>query len=59
VLAVWGKNDEIFVPPGAEAFKKDVKKLEVHLLDAPHFAIETNERAFAGLVLEFLQKHGI
>jgi pimeloyl-ACP methyl ester carboxylesterase len=59
VLAVWGKNDEIFVPPGAEGFKKDVKKLEVHLLDAPHFAIETNERAFAGLILGFLQKHGI
>ncbi|KAE9365193.1 alpha/beta-hydrolase [Stipitochalara longipes BDJ] len=59
VLAVWGKNDEIFIPPGAEAFKKDVKRLEVHLLDAPHFAIETNERAFAGLILDFLQKHGI
>jgi len=59
VLAVWGKNDLIFVPPGAEAFRKDVKKVEIHLLDAPHFAIETNEGAFAALILEFLKKHGI
>ena len=59
VLAIWGKNDVIFVPPGAEAFKKDVKKLEVHLLDAPHFAIETNEEKFAGLMLDFFEKYGI
>ena len=59
VLAVWGKGDEIFVPPGAEAFKRDVKKLNVHLLDAPHFAIETRERVFAELILGFLKKNGI
>lgn len=59
VLAIWGKGDEIFVPPGAEAFKHDVKKAEVHLLDAPHFAIETREKVFAELILEFLKKHGI
>lgn len=59
VLAVWGKNDQIFIPPGAEAFKKDVKKLEVHLLDAPHFALETIEGHFAKLITDFLKKHGI
>jgi pimeloyl-ACP methyl ester carboxylesterase len=26
VLAVWGKKDIIFVPPGAEAFKRDLAK---------------------------------
>jgi pimeloyl-ACP methyl ester carboxylesterase len=59
VLAVWGKGDAIFVPPGAEAFKRDVKNVEVHLLDAPHFAIETREKLFAGLILGFLKKNGI
>ena len=59
VLAAWGKNDEIFVSPGAEAFKRDVKKLEVHLIDAPHFALETNEKFFAEMIIGFLQKHGI
>ncbi|KFY96538.1 hypothetical protein V500_02415 [Pseudogymnoascus sp. VKM F-4518 (FW-2643)] len=59
VLAVWGKNDEIFVPPGAEAFRKDVKNVEIHLLDAPHFAIETREKLFADLILAFLKKNGV
>ncbi len=34
VLAAWGKNDVIFVAPGAEAFARDVKKLELRLVDA-------------------------
>ncbi|KAJ7792314.1 Alpha/Beta hydrolase protein [Mycena olivaceomarginata] len=28
LLAVWGKNDAFFVPPGAEAFKRDLPKAE-------------------------------
>lgn len=59
VLAVWGKNDQIFIAPGAEAFKKDVKELELHLLDGPHFTLETIEDHFAKLILDFLKKNGI
>lgn len=59
VLAAWGKNDPIFIPEGAEAFKKDSEKAEVHLLDAGHFAIETNTNEIAELILKFLSKHGI
>lgn len=59
VLAVWGKNDQIFIAPGAEAFKKDVKDLEVHYLDAGHFALETNEEEVSKLILAFFQKHNI
>lgn len=59
VLAAWGKNDEIFVAPGAEAFKKDVKKLEVKYLDAGHFAIETNEETVAGWIDDFLVKFDV
>ena len=58
VLAVWGKNDPIFVPPGAEAFKRDVPGAEVHLVEAGHFALEGLEKAFAGLILEFLKRKG-
>src|SRR5215813_9669029 len=25
LLAIWGKNDPFFVPPGAEAFRKDIR----------------------------------
>lgn len=61
VLAVWGKNDPIFVKEGAEAFRRDVPKerLTVEWLDAGHFALETNEVEVAGLIGEFLGKHGI
>ncbi|RFU24711.1 hypothetical protein B7463_g11627, partial [Scytalidium lignicola] len=59
ILAAWGKNDTIFVPPGAEAYKKDSKKAEVHLLDAGHFAVETETKEIAELILQFLAKHGI
>jgi pimeloyl-ACP methyl ester carboxylesterase len=58
VLAVWGKNDLIFIPPGAEAFKRDLPKAEVHLIDAGHFAVETHTDLIAELMLEFLDKVG-
>lgn len=54
VLAVWGANDTIFPVPGAEAFKRDLAKAEVHLLDTGHFALETHVDEVAGLMLDFL-----
>ncbi|KAI9839598.1 MAG: hypothetical protein M1819_002224 [Sarea resinae] len=59
VLAVWGKNDPIFVPAGAEAYRRDVSDLEIHYLDASHFAIETNEARIADLIVEFLRKRNL
>lgn len=59
VLAVWGKNDVIFVPPGAEAFQKDVKDAEIVLLDAGHFAVESKGPEIAGLVKNFLGRKEI
>ncbi|KAJ7511154.1 Alpha/Beta hydrolase protein [Mycena galericulata] len=56
LLAVWGKNDEFFIPPGAEAFKRDLPKAEVILLDAGHFAEETNTAEIAELIKKFLGK---
>ena len=54
VLAVWGKNDVSFIPPGAEAFKRDVTTVEVHLLDAGHFALAGLEEVFASFIHSFL-----
>ncbi|PYH80528.1 soluble epoxide hydrolase [Aspergillus uvarum CBS 121591] len=59
LLAVWGKHDQIFVPAGAEAFKADLPEAEVHLLDAGHFAVETETGEIGALVLEFLARKGI
>jgi pimeloyl-ACP methyl ester carboxylesterase len=55
VLAVWGKNDPIFIPPGALAFTNDVPDAEIHLLDTGHFALEEDGDVIADYILKFLQ----
>jgi len=57
VLIAWGKHDTIFPPAGAEPYKKDLKTIEYHLLDAGHFALETHADEIAALMREFLGKH--
>jgi pimeloyl-ACP methyl ester carboxylesterase len=56
LLAVWGKRDQSFTPAGAEAFKRDLPNTDVVLLDAGHFAGETENDEIAGLTLKFLAK---
>jgi pimeloyl-ACP methyl ester carboxylesterase len=53
-LIAWGKNDEIFPAAGAEPYKRDLKTLEVHLLDAGHFALESDGDQIARLMRDFL-----
>src|SRR5947209_2428836 len=57
MLIAWGKNDKIFPAEGAEPYKRDLKTLEFHLLDAGHFALESNGDEIAQLMREFLGKH--
>jgi pimeloyl-ACP methyl ester carboxylesterase len=52
LLVIWGKNDSFFIPPGAEAFKRDVPNADVRFLDAGHFALETNVDDFASAILK-------
>jgi pimeloyl-ACP methyl ester carboxylesterase len=54
MLIAWGKNDPIFPAAGAEPYKRDLKTLEYHLLDAGHFALETDGDTIAKLIREFL-----
>ena len=57
LLAVWGKNDPFFLPPGAEAFKRDDPNAEVHFYESGHFALETHVREIAGAIGEFLSRN--
>ncbi|MGD9839582.1 MAG: alpha/beta fold hydrolase [Afipia sp.] len=41
-LAIWGKNDPFFIPPGAQAYRRDNPDATVQLLDTGHFALETH-----------------
>jgi pimeloyl-ACP methyl ester carboxylesterase len=54
VLAVWGKNDPIFLPAGAEAFKRDVPDAEIHFVDSGHFALEEDSGAIGQYIRVFL-----
>jgi len=56
LLAVWGKNDPFFLPPGAEAFKRDIPKAVVRFFDTGHFALETHAAEIAAAIREFLPK---
>jgi pimeloyl-ACP methyl ester carboxylesterase len=53
-LAVWGKNDPFFLPPGAEAFKRDIPHADVRFFDTGHFALETHAAQIAAAITEFL-----
>ncbi|GII52160.1 hydrolase [Planotetraspora thailandica] len=54
LLAVWGAGDGIFGPDGARAFARDLSDAEIHLLDAGHFALESELDTIAGYMRGFL-----
>ena len=56
LLAVWGRNDPFFIPPGAEAYRRDLPEAEIHFLDTGHFALETHHAEIARLMRNFLQR---
>ena len=56
LLAVWGKNDPFFLPPGAEAFKRDIPGTVVRFFDTGHFALETHAREIAESIRDFLSR---
>jgi pimeloyl-ACP methyl ester carboxylesterase len=55
-LIVWGRNDEIFGPAGAEAYLRDLPDAELHLLDTGHFALEEELDRIAELIRTFLSR---
>jgi len=59
LLAIWGKNDPFFIPPGAEAFRKDIPNAKVQFLDTGHFATETHGAEIAAAMKEFLSANGV
>jgi len=53
-LAAWGKNDPFFLPPGAEAFKRDIPEAVVRFFDTGHFALETHAEEIASAIRDLL-----
>jgi pimeloyl-ACP methyl ester carboxylesterase len=56
ILAVWGKNDPFFLPPGAEAYRRDNPDAEIHFYETGHFALETHYHEIAETIREFLAR---
>ena len=54
LLAIWGRNDPFFLPPGAEAYQRDLPDAEVRFLDTGHFALETHAAEIAEAIAAFL-----
>jgi pimeloyl-ACP methyl ester carboxylesterase len=55
LMVLWGKYDLSFDPSEPEAYRRDVPKAEVHVLDAGHFALDTAADEIATLVRAFMR----
>lgn len=55
-LVIWGKHDPFFIPPGAEAFRRDNPNATVQLLDTGHFALETHVDTIAAEIHTLLAR---
>jgi pimeloyl-ACP methyl ester carboxylesterase len=56
LLAVWGNKDPFFLPPGAEAFRRDIPGAEIHFFDTGHFALETHAGEIGDAIVDFLDR---
>ena len=55
LLVIWGKYDPSFDISEPEAYRRDVPKAEVHVLDAGHFALDTAADPIAVLIRDFMK----
>ena len=56
LLVIWGKYDPSFDISEPEAYRRDVPNAEVHVLDAGHFALDTNADEIAALIGQFMRR---
>ncbi len=54
LLVLWGRYDPSFDISEPEAYRRDVPRAEVHILDAGHFALDTAADEVAEVVRGFL-----
>jgi len=55
LLVIWGKYELSFDPSEPEAYRRDVPKAEVHLVDGGHFALDTAADQIAQFVRDFMK----
>ncbi len=55
-LVVWGKGDPLFTVAGAEAYKQDLKQIEVRYYDGSHFVLEEHAADIAAQIKRVFAK---
>jgi pimeloyl-ACP methyl ester carboxylesterase len=56
LLVIWGEYESSFDPSEPEAYRRDVPKAEVHIVDGGHFALDTAPDEIAQLVRGFISR---
>jgi pimeloyl-ACP methyl ester carboxylesterase len=56
LLVLWGKYDPSFQEAEAAAYKRDVKNAQVFVLNAGHFALDTDADEIATKINDFLER---
>ena len=54
-LIVWGKNDFLFGPCGATAFKRDLPHAKLHFFHGAHFVLEEYLAPIATHIVKFVE----
>lgn len=58
-LVVWGKYDPSFLVAEAEAYRRDLPRAEIHVIEAGHFALDEKPHETAVLIRKFLVGNGL
>ena len=54
LLVIWGRYELSFDPSEPEAYRRDVLKAQIHIVDGGHFALDTAADEIASLVRGFV-----
>jgi pimeloyl-ACP methyl ester carboxylesterase len=53
LLVLWGKYETSFDPSEPASYRRDVPSAQIHIVDGPHFAIDTAAEDIAEKIREF------
>ncbi|MGE5864454.1 MAG: alpha/beta fold hydrolase [Rhizobacter sp.] len=55
-LMLWGRHDAFFALEETVAWMEDLPRMEAHVLDGPHFLLQTHGPACAALMRDFIRR---
>jgi len=55
-LMLWGRHDAFFALDEALSWMRDLPRMEAHVLDGPHFLLESHAAQCAALMVDFVRR---